>query len=92
MAFNVYFEITKKGSPVSGGILVYETTTDAQRSRRLSADDLDQNGMVKTDWHSDWANEDIEVFCHTDGINRGTPAYVGRVTLRSGARYKLSTR
>lgn len=92
MAFNVYFEITKRGAPVNGGILVYETTSNAQRSRTLSADKLNQNGMVKTDWHSDWASEDIEVFCHTDGVNSGTPAYIGRITLRPGARYKLSTR
>lgn len=91
MAFNVYFEIKRRGTPVSNGILVYKTTTDAQRSRRLDADNLDQNGRTTTNWHSDWANEAIEVYCHTDGINRGTPAYVGRVTLKSGARYELST-
>ncbi len=92
MAFNVYFRIKRKGVAVSGGILVYEITTDAQRSRRLNPDNLDQDGWAKTDWHSDWSGESIEVYCHTDGINRGTPAYVGRVTLKPGARYELSTR
>jgi hypothetical protein len=92
VAFNVFFEIKRKGVAVSGGILVYETTTDTQRSRRLYSDTLDQYGMVNTNWHSDWAGEAIEVYCHTDGINKGTPAYVGRVILKSGARYELSTR
>ena len=92
MAFNVYFEIKKNGKAVSGGVLVYETTTTAQRSRPLDADELDRDGCAKTDWHSDWAGEAIEVYCHTDGIVRGTPAYVGRVTLKSGARYMLSAR
>ena len=92
MAFNVFFEIKKNGRPVSGGVLVYEVTIAAQRSRRLDADELDQNGCAKTSWHSDWAGEAIEVYCHTDGIVRGTPAYVGRITLKSGARYLLSAR
>ncbi len=92
MAFNVYFEIRKKGVAVSGGILVYETTTDVQRSRRLDSDKLDHYGKCRTDWHSDWSGEAIEVYCHTDGINRGTPAYVGRVILKPGAHYELSTR
>ena len=92
MAFNVFFEIYRKGAAVAGGILVYETTTDAQRSRRLNPDNLDEKGRTTTDWHSDWKNEAIEVYCHTDGINRGTPAYVGRVILKPGARYELSIR
>jgi hypothetical protein len=92
VAFNVYFEIYRKGVAVSEGILVYETTTDAQRSRRLSRDTLDKDGKVRTDWHSDWKNEAIEVYCHTDGINKGTPAYVGRVILKPGELYKLSTK
>lgn len=92
MAFNVYFQIKENGSPVSGGVLVYERTTKNQHGRRLDHDTLDENGCAKTNWHSDWANEDIEVFCHTDGIIRGEPAKVGRVKLEPGARYSLSTR
>lgn len=90
--FYVEFKIKRNGSAVSGGILVYETTKEAQRRRRLSPDDLNGNGYVKTNWDNAWRDEEIEVYCHTDGINRGTPAYVGRVTLRSGAYYELAVR
>lgn len=92
MAFNVFFEIRKNGRPVSGGVLVYERTIAAQRNRRLDTDSLDERGYARTDWHSDWSGEDVEVYCHTDGIVRGKPAYVGCVTLRAGARYALSAR
>jgi len=93
VAFNVYFQIKKRnGEAASGGVLVYETTTAAQRGRKLYRDDLDQDGSVRTDWHSDWAGETIEVSCHTDGKVRGTPAYVGRVVLKPGVTYKLSAR
>ncbi len=92
MGFKVTFKIKRNGSAVSGGILVYETTTAAQRGRQLYSDLLDQYGRVDTDWHSDWSGEAIEVYCHTDGKNRGTPAYAGRIILKSGAYYELSTR
>ncbi len=92
MGFKVAFKIKRNRVAVSGGILVYETTTAAQRGRSIRPDFLDQDGRVNTEWHSDWANEEIEVYCHTDGINRGKPAYVGRVTLKAGAYYELSTR
>lgn len=92
MSFKVEFEIYRGGRVVPNGILVYETTTEAQRKRSLSNDVLDSYGRANTFWHSDWSGESIEVYCHTDGQNRGRPAYVGRVVLRSGAFYKLTAR
>jgi hypothetical protein len=92
MAFEVFFEIKRNGSPVSGGVLVYEVTSPTQKGRRLESDVLDRNGQARTEWHSDWSGEDIQVYCHTDGIERGTPAYAGRVTLRPRTRHILSTR
>lgn len=90
MGFTVTFEVKRNGRAVPGGILVYETTTYSQRSRSLTPDTLNEKGIVDTNWHSDWRNEEVEVYCHTDGINRGKPAYVGCVTLKSGAYYKFS--
>lgn len=90
--FYVEFKIKRNGSAVSGGILVYETTKSTQPSRLLSPDTLDRDGYARTSWDSDtWRNEDIDVYCHTDGVNRGKPAYVGRVTLMPH-RYELSVR
>lgn len=93
MGFNVGFKIKhRNGTVVSNGILVYETTLDKQRGRSLSPDYLNQKGEADTTWHSDWLNETIDVYCHTDGKNQGRPAFVGRVTLKAKAYYDLSVR
>lgn len=92
MAFNVFFRIKRNGRPVSNGILVYEKTIPAQSGRLLRPDPLDDDGEAQTEWHSDWSNESVDVYCHTDGKNRGKPAFVARVTLKSGAEFDLSVR
>lgn len=92
MAFSVYFKIERYGSSVSNGILVYEPITSAQRNRPLWPDQLDRNGRAETEWHNDWKGEEIDVYCHTDGINAGVPAFVARIKLTPGENYNLSIR
>lgn len=90
MSFTVRLKVYLRGSAVSSGILVYQSVTEGQRSRRLSSDRLDDEGYVETYWHADWRGEEVAVFCHTDGIDSGEPAFVHRITLRPGPVQELS--
>lgn len=90
MSFTVKLRVYLHGKRVSGGILVYQAVTGGQRGRNLYPDELDGDGYAETDWHEDWRGEEVDVFCHTDGINSGEPAYVHRITLRPGPVQELS--
>ena len=84
MSFKVRFQIYLSRKGVSGGILVYQRVTDNQKGRELRPDILNDRGYVETSWSDAFNGEQIDVFCHTDGVNSGTPAFVHRVTLRAG--------
>lgn len=86
MSFTVKFEITKRGYPVAHGILVYKPV---HMRRETEQDILDSNGFAETYWHYDWNDEEIDVYCHTDGINAGEPALVSRIKLKPNLYLKL---
>lgn len=85
--FSVKFTIRKNGSRVSNGILVYD---GVNTSLPTWPDHLDRDGYAQTYWHSDWNGKEVDVSCHTDGVESGTAARVGRITLRPGAVFDLN--
>lgn len=86
MSFNVEFIVSRNSSRVKNGLLIYKPINF---SRDTTPDQLNENGWARTVWHDDWIGKVVDVYCHTDGINSGTPAYVDRITLRSGTELKL---
>lgn len=80
--FTIY---TRSGKKASGGILVYK---HANKSG-LTPDALDSNGYAETKWTDRWRDEKIDVYCHTDGVNSGTAAFAGTVTIKPHSKYEL---
>lgn len=89
MTFKVTFKIrwSKGGDPIANGILVYEC--DNARGRQMWPDRLDDKGVAETTWHDSWSGDEVKVYCHTDGINSGTPRYIHTVTLKRGETFTL---
>jgi len=83
----VEFKIWNNGNRVRDGILVYNHQYGG--ARWVSPDNLDNNGYAKTYWSDIWNGCTVEVYCHTDGVNSGIPAYVGSVEISHNAFYEL---
>ena len=84
------FKIKRNGNSIPNGLLVYEITNRNQNSNDLYSDRLNGSGEASTSWTENWLNQTIEVHCHTDGINKGKPAFCGTVLLRPNEYYVLS--